>query len=89
MSKKKAIMFVDFENFYYSLKTNHHYENFQSLHLLKIINYLKNACDADILYSPIYADWGQLPAEFQVNCARVGCDPIYVSCINYLTNRTF
>lgn len=86
MNKRKAIMFVDFENFYYSLKTTHHYENFQSLHLLKTINYLKNACTCDILYSPIYADWGQFPPEFQVNCARAGSDPIYVSCINYLTN---
>jgi len=79
-------MFVDFENFYYALKTIHHYEAFHSLHMLKIINHLKNTCTCDILYSPIYADWGQFPSDFQVNCARAGCDPIYVSCINYLTN---
>lgn len=85
MIKRKAIMFVDFENFYYALKNNHHYENFQSTHLLKIMDSLRNACNCDFLYSPIYADWGQLPSEFQVSCVRAGCNPIYVSCFNYLT----
>lgn len=86
MTKRKAIMFVDFENFYYALKNNHHYENIQSIHLLKIMNHLRNACNCDILYSPIYADWGQFRSDFQVNCVRAGCNPIYVSCVNYLTN---
>jgi len=86
MSKRKAIMFVDFENYYYALKNNHHYENFRSLHLLKIMDHLRNACNCEILYSPIYADWGQLPSEFQINCVRAGCNPIFVSCVNYITN---
>jgi hypothetical protein len=86
MTKRKSIMFVDFENFYYALKNNHHYENFQSLHMLKIMDHLRNACNCEILYSPIYADWGQLRPEFQVNCVRAGCNPIYVSCFNYMTN---
>jgi uncharacterized LabA/DUF88 family protein len=84
--KKNALMFVDFENFFYALKNNHHYEYFDSSHLLKIMNYLRSNYDYEIIYSAIYADWGQLPQEFQTNCARAGCNPIYVSCHNYLTN---
>jgi len=86
MTKRKAIMFVDFENFFYALKNNYHYKHLQSLHLLKITRHLREKLNCDILFSPIYADWGQLPPEFQVNCVRAGCHPVYVSCFNYVTN---
>lgn len=85
MAKQKAIMFADFENFFYALKNNHHYEAFQGLHLLKIINHLKTSCNLDILHSAAYADWGRLPHGFQGHCVQAGCIPVYVSAYNYVT----
>jgi uncharacterized LabA/DUF88 family protein len=77
--RRKAILFVDFVNFYNTLKQHYHYKEFKSTHMLKIMEYLENTYNCNFLYSSIYADWGQYPSEFQGNCVQAQCNPIHIS----------